>query len=92
RMLTSTFPWFRLKNPAQGPAGGFVYERRQNRSGEEVGGIVPRITLGSLANDQEPETINLVDKPESNDSITRVCGPFTVEATIQVAMSLEEDG
>ncbi|MCE3590702.1 hypothetical protein LXJ59_29365, partial [Escherichia coli] len=53
RMLTSTFPWFRLKNPAQGPAGGFVYERRQNRSGEEVGGIVPRITLGSLANDQE---------------------------------------
>lgn len=91
RMLTSTFPWFRLKNPAQGPAGGFVYERRQNRSGEEVGGTVPRITLGSLANDQEPETITLVDKPESNDAITRVCGPFTVEATIQVAMNFEED-
>lgn len=91
RMLTSTFPWFRLKNPAHGPAGGFVYERRQNRSGEEVGGIVPRVTLGSLANDQEPETVILVDKPETNSSITRVCGPFTVEATIQAAMSMDED-
>lgn len=91
RLLTSTFPWFRLKNPSHGPAGGFVYERKQNRSGEEVGGIVPRITLGSIANDQEPETITLVDKPEATDGITRVCGPFTVEATIQAAMSMDDD-
>jgi len=91
RLLTSTFPWFRLKNPSQGPAGGFKYERKQNRSGEEVGGIVPRITLGSIANDKEPETIILVDKPEVTDGITRVCGPFTVEATIQAAMSMDDD-
>jgi len=91
RLLTSTFPWYRLKEPSKGPAGGFVYERKQNRKGEEVGGLVPRITLSSIANQEDPETITLVDRPETNKKITRVCGPFTVEATIQAAMSMEED-
>lgn len=91
RLLTSTFPWFRLKNPAQGPAGGFIYERKRNKKGEEVGGLVPRITLKSIANDEEPKMEVLVDRAEVNDKITRVCGPFTVEATIQAAMSLDED-
>jgi adenine-specific DNA-methyltransferase len=92
RLLTATFPWYRLKNPSQGPAGGFVYERKQNRKGEEIGGLVARVTLKSIANNDEPETVTLVDRPEINNAITRVCGPFTVEATIQAAMSLEEDG
>ena len=35
--------------------------------------------------------IRIVDRPEVNKKITRVCGPFTVEATIQAAMSMEED-
>jgi adenine-specific DNA-methyltransferase len=91
RLLTSTFPWFRLKNPAQGPAGGFNYERKRNKKGEEIGGLVPRITLKSIANDEDPKLEVLVDRAEVNDKITRVCGPFTVEATIQAAMSLEED-
>ncbi|WP_353429169.1 site-specific DNA-methyltransferase [Paracoccus denitrificans] len=91
RLLTSAFPWFKLKEPSKGPAGGFVYERKQNRKGEEVGGLVPRITLKSIANDEDPEMITLVDQPEINKKITRVCGPFTVEATIQAAMSMEED-
>lgn len=91
RLLTSTFPWFRLKNPAQGPAGGFIYERKRNKKGEEVGGLVPRITLKSIANDEEPKMEVLVDRAEVSDKITRVCGPFTVEATIQAAMNLEED-
>ncbi|EAQ33924.1 possible DNA methylase [Nitrobacter sp. Nb-311A] len=91
RLLTATFPWFRLQTPAAGPAGGFIYERRQNRSGEEIGGFVPRITLETLANDLDPSMVRLVDRPEKNDKITRVCGSFTVEATIQAAMSLEED-
>jgi adenine-specific DNA-methyltransferase len=91
RLLTSTFPWYKLKNPAQGPAGGFIYERKRNRKGEEVGGLVPRITLKSIANDEDPKMETLVDRAEVNDKITRVCGPFTVEATIQAAMSLEED-
>lgn len=92
RLLTATFPWYELKNPARGPAGGFVYKRRQNRKGEEVGGLVPRITLKSIANNEEPETVTLVDRPEENKGITRVCGPFTVEATIQAAHSLEVEG
>ncbi len=91
RLLTSTFPWYKLKNPSTGPAAGFIYERRQNRKGEEIGGLVPRVTLSSIANQEDAETITLVDRPEIAKKITRVCGPFTVEATIQAAMSLEED-
>ncbi len=91
RLLTSTFPWYALKAPVKGPAGGFVYERKRNKKGEEIGGLVPRITLGSVANNEEPETVTLVDRPEIAKKITRVCGPFTVEATIQAAMNLEED-
>ncbi|MBU0947296.1 MAG: site-specific DNA-methyltransferase [Gammaproteobacteria bacterium] len=92
RLLTSTFPWFELDNPARGPSGGFVYKRKNNRNGEEVGGLIPRITLKSLANKLEPETVKVVDRPETNTKITRVCGPFTVEATIQAAHSLEVEG
>lgn len=92
RLLTSTFPWYDLKEPGRGPSAGFVYKRKQSRKGEEIGGLVPRVTLGSLANSLEPETITLVDRPETKSSITRVCGPFTVEATIQAAHSLEVEG
>ena len=38
---------------------------------------MPRITLKSIANDEEPETVTLVDRPEVNKKVTRVCGPFT---------------
>lgn len=91
RLLTTAFQWYRLKEPAKGPGGGFVYERKRNKKGDEVGGLVPRITLKSIANDDDPKMEVLVDRPEVNDKITRVCGPFTVEATIQAAMSMEED-
>ncbi|MBK1630647.1 site-specific DNA-methyltransferase [Thiohalocapsa halophila] len=90
RLLTATFPWYDLKEPDRGPAGGFRYERKQNRKGEEVGGLVPRITLKSIANNEEPEMVTLVDRPEENKTVTRVTGPFTVEATIQAAQSIEE--
>ena len=92
RLLTSTFPWYQLKEPLSGPEGGFIYKRKQNRKGTEVGGIVPRITLSAIANQQDPEIITLVDRPEINKKITRVCGPFTVEASIQAAMKMEEEG
>lgn len=91
RLLTSTFPWYRLRNPAQGPAGGFIYERKRNNKGVEVGGLVPRITLKSIANDEDPKLETIIDRAEVNDKVTRVCGPFTVEATIQAAMNMEED-
>src|SRR5262249_9149484 len=41
RLLTATFPYYELKDAKLGPVGGFVYKRKQNRKGEEVGGIVP---------------------------------------------------
>lgn len=92
RLLTATFPWYELADMKRGPAGGFVYKRKQNKKGEEVGGLVPRITLKSIANGEDPQMVTLVDRPEINNSVTRVCGPFTVEATIQAAHSLSAQG
>ena len=90
RLLTATFPWYDLKDPNRGPSGGFVYKRKQNSKGEEVGGLVPHITLKSIANDEEPKMEVLVDRPEQVNSVTRVTGPFTVEATLPAAMNLSE--
>lgn len=92
RLLTATFPWYELKKPNQGPHEGFVYRRKQNHKGKEIGGLVPRITLRSVANEEEPEMVTLPDRPEENSKITRVCGPFTVEATIQAATSPIDEG
>ena len=64
RLLTATFDYYKLKDEQRGPAGGFVYERRQNQKGEEVGGIVPHITLKSIANNEPPGEEVLVDRPE----------------------------
>jgi len=82
RLLTATFPYYTLRDSNRGPVGGFVYERRQNAKGEEVGGIVPHVTLKSIANDEPPQEEVLVDRPEVDSKITRISGPFTVEATI----------
>jgi adenine-specific DNA-methyltransferase len=82
RLLTATFPWYELNDDARGPAGGFVYIRKQNKKGEEVGGIVPHVTLESIANNEPPKEEVLVDRPEPDSKITRVTGPFCVEATI----------
>jgi adenine-specific DNA-methyltransferase len=92
RILTATYPWYELKDDARGPAGGFVYKRKQNNRGEEVGGIVPHITLKSIANDEPPKEEVLVDRPEIDNGITRVSGPFVVEATIPTPVDYEGDG
>ena len=92
RLLTATFPYYELKSPQAGPAGGFVYERKQNRKGEEIGGLVPHITLKSIANDEPPTMEVLVDRPEEASGVTRVSGPFVVEATIAPVQPLETAG
>ena len=92
RLLTATFPWYELKDPSRGPAGGFVYKRKQNKKGEEIGGIVPHITLKSIANNEPPKEEVLVDRPEVENGITRVTGPFCVEATIPTPVDWECDG
>ena len=50
------------------PGGGFVYKRKQNNKGEEVGGIVPHVTLKSIANNEPPEEEVLVDRPERSNA------------------------
>ncbi|MEX5215491.1 MAG: site-specific DNA-methyltransferase [Nitrospiraceae bacterium] len=92
RLLTATFPWYELKDGNRGPAGGFTYKRKQNKKGEEVGGIVPHITLKSIANNEPPAEEVLVDRPEVESGITRVSGPFCVEATIPTPVDWEGDG
>ena len=92
RLLTATYPWYELKDESRGPAGGFDYKRKKNRKGEEVGGIVPHVTLKSIANNESPAEEVLVDRPELAAKITRVTGPFVVEATIPPPAAWEEDG
>ncbi len=91
RLLTTTFDFYELKDPALGPAGGFVYKHRQNSKGEEVGGIVSHVTLKSIANDEPPAEEILVDRPEIQSGITRVTGPFCVEATIPAPAGWDDD-
>ena len=92
RLLTATFPYYELQDEQRGPAGGFVYKRRQNQKGEEVGGIVPHVTLKSIANDEPPAEEVLVDRPEIDKKVTRVTGPFVVEATIPTPVDMDGDG
>lgn len=92
RLLTATFRYYELQDPNRGPTSGFVYKRRQNSKGEEVGGIVPHVTLKSIANDEPPAEEVLVDRPEVDSKITRVSGPFVVEATIPTPVDYEGDG
>jgi adenine-specific DNA-methyltransferase len=92
RLLTATFPYYELQDEKRGPAGGFVYRRKQNSKGEEVGGIVPHVTLKSIANDEPPAEEVLVDRPEALNKITRVTGPFCVEATIPTPVDWDGDG
>ncbi len=89
RLLTATFPYYELNEETRGPAGGFVYKRKQNRKSEEVGGIVPHVTLKSIATNEPPQEEVLVDRPETIDSIVRVSGPFAVEATIPSPVDLD---
>jgi adenine-specific DNA-methyltransferase len=92
RLLTATFNYYELKEPARGPSGGFVYKRKQNSKGEEVGGIVPHVTLKSIANSEPPDEEVLVDRPEIDNKFVRVTGPLVVEATMPTPVDWEGDG
>ena len=92
RLLTATFPYYQLKESERGPSGGFVYARKQNKKGEEVGGIVPHITLKSIAKDEPAQEEVLIDRPERDIKFVRVSGPFVVEATIPTPVDWDGDG
>ena len=67
-----------VENDRIRPAGGFDYQRKPNSEGEEVGGMVPRVTLKSIAKDGAREEEVLVDRPEADKKDQagdgRVCG------------------
>ncbi|MDD4932466.1 MAG: site-specific DNA-methyltransferase [Methylacidiphilaceae bacterium] len=85
RLLAAVFPDYVLRHPEQGPAGGFRYARRQNGKGEEVGGIVPHVTLESIAKGQPAEEVVLVDHPEEANGRIRVSGPFSIEGLLPIS-------
>lgn len=74
RLLTATFPYYRLDHPESGVKGGFRYKK------------VPHITLRSIAQNEPPEQETLYDQSEIDRSKVRVSGPFTVEAIPVPAM------
>ncbi|MBI2203808.1 MAG: site-specific DNA-methyltransferase [Candidatus Rokubacteria bacterium] len=91
RLLTATLPYYALKDDSRDPAAGFCYSRRQNRRGEDVGGIVPYVTKGSIAGDERAKEIVLFDRPDVDREIVRVTGPFTFEATIPTPLEWESE-
>ena len=68
RLMTATFPYYKLANPDEGVRGAFIYK------------TVPHITLKSIAQNEPADNETLYDQPEVDRSAVRVAGPFTVEA------------
>ncbi len=91
RVLAATFPWFVLRDEKLGPGEGFRYSRRKDRAGREVGGIVPHIQLGDIANGETGRERVVVDRPDEDSSITRISGPFVVEATLPTPQQLTDE-
>ncbi len=68
RLTTDCFDYYELAHADEGVGSGFKYK------------TVPRITLGSVANNEPPSEETLYDQPFLDKSKSRVTGPFTVEA------------
>ena len=79
RVLTATYPFYELRDPARDVDGGFVYE------------TLDRTTLRSIARGEGPEQITLVDRPKVVPKKVRVSGPFTVEALSRYAINPADD-
>ena len=90
RLLTTIYDYYQLKHEPSGPAGGFVYTRKQNPEGKEIGGIVPHTTLKSIVNNEPMTEEVLVDKPETDSQLVRITGPFCVEAVMPPPLSATE--
>lgn len=90
RLLTATYEYYALKDAHRGPVAGFEYRRKRNAKGEEIGGIVPHITIESIANNEPPKEEVIGDRPEVVPNVTRVSGPFVLEGTIPMSASPED--
>jgi adenine-specific DNA-methyltransferase len=79
RLMTALYDYYELAHPQEGVGSGFVYE------------TVPHITLKSIANNEPPATETLYDQPLVDRKITRVSGPFSVEAVPAPAVRSVDD-
>lgn len=79
RLIASIFDYYELAHNDEGIGSGLKYE------------VALRISLKSVANNELPENIILFDRPIKNKTLTRVTGPFTVEAVpAPVARSFDD--
>ncbi len=53
---------------------------------------MPHVTLESIANDEPAREEVLFDRPEKDGRVTRISGPFCVEATIPTSVDWEDGG
>jgi len=85
RLLTATFDYWKLKDRERGPASGFEYSAGG-------GGIVLHITSSTIAGDEAPKDTVIVDRPDKERGVTRISGPFCVEATIPTPLDWDSSG
>ena len=79
RLMTAVYDYYELAHPQEGVGSGFKYK------------TVPHVTLKSIANDDPPGQETLYDQPTVDRKITRVSGPFTVEAVPAPAVRSVDD-
>lgn len=72
RLMASKFDYYELAHPEEGVKSGFDYKK------------VQRVTLGSLANNEEASEVVLIDQPKKIKDTVRCTGPFTLEAVPSV--------
>jgi adenine-specific DNA-methyltransferase len=68
RIMNAVYDYYQLARPEEGIGSGLSYEGAK------------QITLESIANAEPPTQVTLYDRPLTDNSKTRVTGPFTVEA------------
>jgi adenine-specific DNA-methyltransferase len=79
RLMTAVYDYYELAHPDEGVGSGFRYK------------TVPHVTLKSIANNEPPAQETLYDQPFVDRHVTRVSGPFTIEAVPAPAVrSVEE--
>ena len=76
RLLTATYPYYRLIDEMRGVDAGIRYAKRQWVTASSIG-----------YGDEEFATETLYDRPETDSAKVRVSGPFTVEALSRYAIN-----
>lgn len=68
RLMTAVFDFYKLANDEEGVGSGFQYKS------------VETVSAATLAYDQPRKKITLYNQPHKDSSVSRVTGPFSVEA------------